>query len=195
MTTGKRKYRILVVDSGDKVGDFVSEILPAGDYEQISRVKDAGQARRDLLSTTYDIVVINTPLSDEFGVDLALDMAQSAMGILLLVKNEVYDQVCSKVEDMGVLTMGKPVNRQMFYTSMKLLTAMSAKLLRMEKEQRSLQEKMKDIRVVNRAKWLLIENLHMREEDAHYYIEKKSMDTRQSRREIAEGIIKTYENS
>lgn len=195
MTTGKRKYRILVVDSGDKVCDFVSEILPAGDYEPISRVKDAGQARRTLLSATFDIIVINTPLSDEFGVDLALDLAQGAMGILLLVKNEVYDQVCSKVEDMGVLTMGKPVNRQMFYTSMKLLTAMSAKLLRMEKEQKSLQEKMKDIRVVNRAKWLLIENLHMREEDAHYYIEKKSMDTRQSRREVAEGIIKTYENN
>ncbi|UKI36573.1 MAG: ANTAR domain-containing protein [Clostridiales bacterium] len=31
---------------------------------------------------------------------------------------------------------------------------------------------MADIRVVNRAKWLLMEKLNLSEKDAHYYIEK-----------------------
>ena len=52
---------------------------------------------------------------------------------------------------------------------------------------------MEDIRVVNRAKWLLIEHLSMTEQDAHYYIEKQAMDTRLSRREVAEHIIRTYD--
>ena len=52
---------------------------------------------------------------------------------------------------------------------------------------------MADIRTVNRAKWLLIENLGMTEKDAHYYIEKQAMDTRMSRREVAVGIIRTYD--
>ena len=34
----------------------------------------------------------------------------------------------------------------------------------------------------------------MNEADAHRYIEKLAMDTRQTRREIAESVIKTYEN-
>ena len=42
-------------------------------------------------------------------------------------------------------------------------------------------------------KWLLIENLKMSESDAHYYIEKQAMDTRLSRREVAQGIIRTYD--
>ena len=53
-------------------------------------------------------------------------------------------------------------------------------------------EKMEEIRLVNRAKWLLIEKLTMTESDAHRYIEKQAMDQCVSRREIAKGIIQTY---
>ena len=51
---------------------------------------------------------------------------------------------------------------------------------------------MEEIRLVNRAKWILIQHLKMNESDAHRYIEKRAMDTCVSRREIAENIIKTY---
>lgn len=52
-----------------------------------------------MLDTPADIVIINTPLSDEFGTELALDLSDGIVGILLLVKGEIYDQVCDKVED------------------------------------------------------------------------------------------------
>ena len=53
---------------------------------------------------------------------------------------------------------------------------------------------MDEIRVVNRAKWVLIEYLHMNEAQAHRYIEKQAMDMRLTRREVAESLIKTYES-
>lgn len=193
MATAKRKYRVLVAGSGDKIFDYISEMLPRSGYEPILRAGDAGEVRRMLLDAPVDIVIINTPLSDDFGVELALDLAEGTTGVLLLVKNELFDQVCYKVEDSGVLTIGKPMTRQSFYSAVKLLSAMSARLSKMEKVNRTLQEKMADIRVVNRAKWLLIEHHHMKEQDAHYFIEKQAMDTRLSRREVAENIIRTYD--
>lgn len=193
MATGKMKYRVLVASSGDKISDSISDLLPGSTYDPILRVRDAGGLRRMLLTTTVDIVIINSPLTDEFGVDLALDLAQGTMGVLLLVKNEVFDQVCDKVEDSGVLTLGKPMTRQSCYTAIKLLTAMTARLSKMEKQQQTLQEKMADIRTVNRAKWLLIAHHHWTEQDAHRFIEKQAMDERLSKREIAEAIIHTYE--
>jgi len=51
---------------------------------------------------------------------------------------------------------------------------------------------MTEIRLVNRAKWLLIGELTMSEPDAHRYIEKQAMDNGVTKREIAENIIKTY---
>ena len=193
MATAKRKFRVLVAGSGDKIYDYIVQTLPRSGYDPILRAEDAGEARRLLLDSPVDIVIINTPLSDDFGVELALDLAEGSTGVLLLVKNELYDQVCYKVEDSGVLTMGKPMTRQGFYSAVKLLSAMTARLSQMEKANRTLQEKMADIRVVNRAKWLLIEHHHMKEQDAHYFIEKQAMDTRMSRREVAENIIRTYD--
>ena len=61
-----------------------------------------------------------------------------------------------------------------------------------EKKTLSIEEKMEEIRIVNRAKWLLISELKMDEQGAHRYIEKQAMDRCISKRAVAEEIIKTY---
>lgn len=63
----------------------------------------------------------------------------------------------------------------------------------MERENKDLAAKIDGIRLVNRAKWALIEHLGMTEDQAHRYIEKQAMDARVSKKEVAEGIIRTYE--
>ena len=192
---GKAKYRILIVSQTDKIPDSIEEILPSTEYERVLRARDGGEAKRMLLSQQVDVVIINTPLKDDFGIDTALDLAENPIGIMLLVKNEIFNQVSYQVEDSGVATLGKPLSRHEVYSAVKILTALSARLAKMEKKNRSLQEKMGDIRVVNRAKWLLIENMKMSENDAHSYIEHEAMDRRISRREMAEKIIATYDNT
>ena len=193
MPTPKPLCRVLVASAGTQAYDYIRELLPPGEYDPVTHVASAGEAKRLLLSTDYDIVIINTPLPDEFGTELALDCAAGTCGVLTLCKSELYEQVAYRLEDSGVLTLPRPVNRQTFYIVIKLLVATHARLAKMEKQNRTLKEKMEDIRVVNRAKWLLIEHLSMTEQDAHYYIEKQAMDTRLSRREVAEHIIRTYD--
>ena len=97
------------------------------------------------------------------------------------------------MEDEGILTLSKPVSRSGLLGAIKLLTAMRGKLRKLDRQNQALQEKMQDIRTVNRAKWLLIEIKRMTENEAHYYIEKQAMDMRLSRREVAENIIRTYD--
>ena len=193
MVTGKRKYRVLVAGANDKLGESIAALLPKNEYEPPVFAASVGEIRRLALESTMDLVVLNTPLKDEFGTRLALDLADYNIAVLLMVQGDVFDQVCYKVEDYGVLTLAKPVSRQSFYTAVKLLTAMRAKMLRMEKKNQALQEKMQDIRSINRAKWLLITNLQMTEDAAHSHIEKRAMNSRLSRREAAEEIIRTYD--
>ena len=57
----------------------------------------------------------------------------------------------------------------------------------------SLKEKIEEIRIVNRAKCLLIEQLKMTEPEAHRYIEREAMDSRRTRREVAQAILRMYE--
>ena len=193
MTTQKPLCRVLIVSGGTQAYDNIRLMLPPDEYDPVTHVTSAGEAKRLLLGADYDILIVNTPLADEFGTELALDCAAGTCGVLLLCKSELYEQLAYRVGDSGILTLPRPVNRQTFYIAVKLLVATHARLAKMEKQNRTLKEKMEDIRVVNRAKWLLIEHLSMTEPDAHYYIEKQAMDTRLSRREVAEHIIRTYD--
>ena len=49
-----------------------------------------------------------------------------------------------------------------------------------------------EIKLINRAKWLLITCLNMTEDEAHRYISKLAMQQKRQKREIAESIIRTY---
>ena len=60
---------------------------------------------------------------------------------------------------------------------------------RLEKKSVSLEERMTEIRLVNRAKWVLISEQGMTEEQAHKHIEKLAMDRCVTKRAIAEEII------
>jgi response regulator NasT len=73
-----------------------------------------------------------------------------------------------------------------------MLCAQRERLRRMEARQQSVEEKIEEIRLVNRAKWLLIECLSMTEKDAQRFVEKQSMDQRITKRQAAENIIRTY---
>ena len=73
-----------------------------------------------------------------------------------------------------------------------ILLSARKKLRKNEKKTLSIEEKMEEIRIVNRAKWLLISELKMDEQGAHRYIEKQAMDRCISKKVIAEEIIKTY---
>ena len=190
-----QKNSVLIVSSGPKVGALLTELLPPASFSPICTVPTAGEARRMLVDRRFDIAVINTPLPDDFGTQLAVEISEKqGCGVLLLVKAEIQEAVGLKVEDYGILTLPKPVSRQMVFQSMKLLAATRQKIRALEERTSSLQSKMEEIRLVNRAKLLLIEHLKMSEPEAHHYIEKRAMDTCVKRRAIAENIIKTYEN-
>ena len=69
------------------------------------------------------------------------------------------------------------------------MIATRERLKKLERRKLSLEEKMQEIRIVNRAKWVLIDQLKMNESDAHRFIEKQAMDRCISRREVAESIL------
>ena len=193
MASGKIIYRVLIAGANDRTFDSLRELLPPDSYEAPLRAGSAGEVKRMLLETDVDLVILNAPLRDEFGTQLALNLSRDNLCVLMLVTAESFDAVCYKVEDEGILTLSKPVSRNGLLGAIKLLTAMRGKLRKLDRQNQALQEKMQDIRTVNRAKWLLIEIKRMTENEAHYYIEKQAMDMRLSRREVAENIIRTYD--
>ena len=180
----KGRRKVLIVSETQSFHDNISCILPKSDFFPVFHASSGGEARR----------LVDSPLPDEHGIMFAESFADLNIGILLLVKSELYEETSYKVEEQGIVTLPKPNSPEMFFTAIKMLSAMSFRLQKMEAKNKTLQEKMQDIRTVNKAKWLLIENLNMTESDAHRHIEKLSMDNRQSKREVAEEIRERYDS-
>ena len=193
MASGKNIYKVLVAGANDKTFALLQTLLPGSSYDPPLRAGSAGEAKRMALDYAVDIAILNAPMRDEFGTQLALNLARDNVGVLLLVPGESFDGVRDQVEDEGVMALAKPLARQTLEMGLHMITALRGKLLQMDRRNRALQEKMTDIRTINRAKWLLIEQLRMTESEAHYYIERQAMDTRLSRREVAEDIIRSYD--
>ena len=184
---------VMIVSTTDKALGFFQKILPKDQFYPLTWVHSAGEALRELINRSVDIVVINAPLTDEMGTELAIELAHSnSCGVMMMVKNDVYEQVSYKVEEYGVLTLPRPCTAQQAFQTMKLLLATQQRLRALEQKTASLEEKMKEIRLVNRAKGLLMDNLKFTEQEAHRYIEKAAMDNCKKKAEIAQNIINTY---
>lgn len=189
----KRVYSVLVVSAAESVNKILLSLLSESKYGPVHMVTNVSAAKRELADRSFDYVIINSPLPDDVGTRFAID-ASEARGtvVLLLTRAEIYAEIYERVTGYGVFLLPKPTSRSILVTALSWMLSAREKLRRTEKKTLSVEEKMEEIRIVNRAKWILISELKMSEADAHRYIEKQAMDQSASKRQIAEGIIKTY---
>ena len=187
-------YSVLIVSSSETFNNSALDILPVSHYQPIHFSSSINEAKRNLSERNYDLIIINAPLPDETGVKFAIDTSSGKSTVcLLFVRAELYEETRSKVSSRGVFTLPKPTSSIAVMQGLSFLVSARERLRNLEKKTLSIEEKMEEIRLVNRAKWLLIDNLNLTEADAHRYIEKQAMDARISKRQMAENVIKTYE--
>lgn len=184
-------YSVLLVSAAEKVNAALKSLLPEAVYQPVQVAGSIGAARRELIGRGYDLVIINAPLPDDLGTQLAMDIcAHTSSCVLLLAGSAIYETVAPQLSRHGVLPLQKPLSGQGMRQVMALLCATRERLRRMERKTATLEDKMAEIRLVNRAKWALISHRGMTEEEAHRWLEKQAMDTCRPRREIAEDILR-----
>ncbi len=192
-SSSERVYKVALVSSSEKFNGAMLPLLPKNRFSPISVYRDAKSVRRVISKEKPDIVIINTPLPDDFGTSLALDVSETdGVCVLLFTRAENFSELSSVLAPHGVLTLPKPTSPELTEEVVELMCATRERLRRIEIKKSFAEERMEDIRVVNKAKWFLIEQLKMTEQEAHRYIEKQAMDRCVTKRVIAENILSTY---
>lgn len=183
-------YSVLIVSAAEKFNTALLPLLPASGYEPVTTVSDISAAKRAVLQRTYDLVIVNAPLPDDMGVRFAIDAsAQGNSVALLLVREAFYAELTARLKPHGVFTLLKPTSPARMAVALQWMATVHERLRKTEKKALTLQEKMEEIRLVNRAKWILIEQRGMDEPSAHRFIEKQAMDRCVTRRTIAQEIV------
>ena len=179
-------------------------IIPLGQFFRQELVQEprplivpsGAEARRRMLESDFELIVVNAPLPDEFGHDLcATAVEKTDAGVVFLVKAAAAEQLLTPMSEQGVLLVCKPFSNTLFLQAIHMAAASNHRLQVLRQENARMQEKLQQVRLVSRAKCCLIAERGMSEAEAHRYIEKNAMDTRRDRAEIAQEILDSYDPS
>ena len=197
--------RALIVSAGASSNEYISARLAELGYTRPTIIPSGAEARRRMLESDFELIVVNAPLPDEFGHELCSSavektdagvvlLAKAAAAEQLLAKAAAAEQLLAPMSEQGVLLLSKPFSNTLFLQAIHLAAASNHRLQLLRQENARMQEKIAQVRLVSHAKCCLVEREQMSEDAAHRYIEKRAMDTRRSRAEIAQEILDSYED-
>ena len=187
----QESYSVLLVSDDIKTVSLLKAFLIAPLFD-LKITDDFYEASRLSESRRFDFIIADS--TDCSATDFAINVSGSDSTVLLLVSGEHFEEISYRTEAFGVLTVSKPLEPSYFYNIIKIAIAVQYKIRALTSQTIKLKNKMEEIRIVNRAKLLLIQHLNLSEAEAHRYLEKEAMDRGLKRTVLAQEVIKTYEN-
>jgi len=185
----------LIVSNSEKDAAFFSVVLNALSVNKIISLKSASDARGLILKQCFDLIIVNIQSDNDSGESFSRYAASNGVTqVILIVDSVFFDSVSGSCEKDGVMVISRPVDKALLWSALLIAKSVQNKIKRLQAENARLKQKIEDIRIIDRAKCLLISNMKMSEQESHRYIEKQAMDVRSTKRIIAEGILKRYDN-
>ncbi len=186
---------VLVISDVQKHCSYFEFMLKSFNVSNITFLTTSKQARSLLLKKEFDLVIVDSPLVDELGKNLSIEIKEKTLSqVIYCVDSISYEQNEKELSKIGVLTLQKPFNRKYFNMVLKTCITVNVTIKQLSNENKILSKQIEEIKTIDRAKCILISVLSMNEKQAHKYIEKQAMDFRISKLEIANRILKTYEH-
>ncbi len=188
-----RIYDVLVVSASERFRDSLLSLLPQESFAPAVSVSTVADAQREAAGREFDFIFVNSPLPDEDGTRFAADSCrQGGTVTVLFVAAGLCDQIYPWAAERGVFILPKPLPKDVILRGLHWMTTFRERLRRYERRVQPIQAQIEELRLVNRAKWLLISELKMTEPDAHRYITHQAMDRCVAKREVAKEIIRLY---
>lgn len=185
------KKKILVISSCKKKLDIIENLENC----IIDRVEDVSNVNNLFKNNSYDAIVIDYPLKTEDGVASAIEFTNSTnVGIMILTNSTMAKKIYPIAEHFGFFCVEKTAKLDFFRQAINLVFTMSKRLKHYAKKNEHLEEKVEEIKLISRAKLLLVTKLAFTEEEAHRYIEKQAMNRCVKKVVIAYDIINNYNN-
>lgn len=145
--------------------------------------RGADQIRRTVRKLRLDLVVCGFKLGEEICESVYHDLPQRC--VMLMVAPQAQLDLC---EAPGILKLPAPIRRADLLASVRLLAQMGQ-----GRERASVRRSPEERELVEQAKRLLIEHGGMTEEQAHRFLQKRSMDRgarlADTARQVLEGTI------
>ncbi len=127
--------RAMIVSAGAAANEYLSARLGELGYLRPVIVPSGTEARRRMLAESFELILVNAPLPDEFGHELCADAAgQTDAGVMLLAKAAAVEQLLAPLNGEGVLVVPKPFSAALFLQAVHMAAASNHRLQRLRAE-------------------------------------------------------------
>lgn len=158
--------RVVLAFARSETADKIKMMLDGSGYEIYAVCRSKAELLRSVADMEDVLIIMGYKLPDGVADDVFEDL-QQGQKILSIVKPERESEIYH--EEIFVVTL--PINRQL------LIKAIETFIGIIERQRHRPKRTPEEIRIINDAKAYLMENHMMSEEQAHRFIQKRSMDT------------------
>ncbi|MGE5630778.1 MAG: ANTAR domain-containing response regulator [Caulobacteraceae bacterium] len=183
---------IIITVNNEEAGNKIKQVLTGSGYTVSEICISGNEAIRKVRTLKPTLLIANYELPDTTGLELAKIIAGNNLCSVVLLTNDVQKgYVESKVDDLDIVCLTRPVSMALLLNTVELLIKSRIKIQKLEAELNEMKTNMDTRKLIEKAKGLLIEKFGLSEQEAYRRIQKQSMDTGIPMKKVSKNIIDT----
>ena len=181
-----------------KTRESAAKAVQAAAHEKhnVALALDCKRAAAEAAERPFALCIVVCEGLGEQGAKLVKALATKGAGVIAVdpQKATPAEQKALQIAaEEGALRLSSSASESELRLAVQAQEAADRRIEKLLKENRTLHKKIGDIRIVNRAKLILMQNMGYTEAQAHKLIETRAMNERLPLAEVAMNILKTYE--
>lgn len=189
-----RLRRILIADDEHLVVEGLTRSLSDLNYTVTASCKNGEEAVQACRNDRPDLVLLDIQMPKMNGLEAA-KVIYGEMGIPVVIVSAFSDSEYLRTgADVGVFGyLLKPVTRDDLEAAMTIAWARFLESRTAKDEIAQLSKRLEDRKIIERAKWILVERLQINEETAMKRLQKQARDNRRTLADVASSILENAE--
>jgi two-component system, response regulator PdtaR len=182
--------RVIIADDESIIRMDLREMLSALGYQVVGEAGDGRQAISLARELKPDLVIMDIKMPEMDGIAAAKVLTEEKIAPVLLLTAYSQHELVQGAREAGVVGyIVKPFRQDELMPAIEVALSRFREFRELEKEMGDLKDTLEARKVIERAKGILMDQYGLKEADAFRRIQKLSMDTRKSMREIADAIL------
>jgi two-component system, response regulator PdtaR len=182
--------RVLIADDETVQRMDLKDMLTAQGYHVVGEASDGASAVMQARQFRPDVVILDIRMPEMDGLTAARTIAAEEIAPVVLLSAFGDLPLVELAKEAGVASyLVKPLRESEVTPALDVAIARSQQMRTLKKQVNTLADQLTTRTMVERAKGILMQKLDISEPDAYRKIQKASMNSRKSMREMAEAII------
>ena len=186
--------RVVIADDDPIIRMDLREMLTGLTYLVVGEAGDGQSAVNLARELRPDLVIMDIRMPELDGIEAARTLTGEDIAPVLLLTAYSEPDLVQRAMQAGVIGyLVKPFREAQLGPAIDVTLGRFREFQQVRKELGDMKEALEARKIIDKAKGLLMEKYSLSEADAFRRIQKRSMDTRKSMREIAEAVLLSNE--